>query len=123
MTLVAPSHAKRWWRPLLPGDRRALYAMLVVPTLLFVIPALFGPPAIDADNLIQNFPLRVLTGRQIASGHLPLLNPYSNSGTPLLGGLNAGSAYPLTLIFAFVPAIAAWIFNLIVIYVTAALGM
>jgi len=52
-----------------------------------------------------------------------LLNPYANSGTPLLGGLNAGSAYPLTLIFAFIPAIAAWVFNLIAIYVTAAMGM
>jgi hypothetical protein len=97
--------------------------IVATPVVLFVVPALFGHPAIQADNLIQNFPLRVLTGRQIASGHLPLLNPYANSGTPLLGGLNAGSAYPLTLIFAFIPAIAAWIFNLIAIYVTAALGM
>jgi hypothetical protein len=91
--------------------------------LLFVIPALLGRPAIDADNLIQNFPLRVLAGQQIASGHLPLLDPLTNAGTPLLGGMNAGALYPLTLIFAFVPAIAAWIFNLIVVYVTAALGL
>jgi len=30
----------------------------------------------------------------------------------LLGGLNAGSLYPLTVIFAFVPPIAAWIIKL-----------
>ena len=97
--------------------------MVVVPTLLMVVPALLGHPSISADNLIQNFPLRVLSGRQIASGHLPLLNPYANSGTPLLGGLNAGALYPLTLLFAFLPPIAAWLINVIAVYVTAATGM
>ena len=97
--------------------------MVVVPTLLFVIPAMLGHPAIDGDNLIQNFPLRVLAGQQIASGHLPLFNPLANSGTPLLGGLNAGALYPLTVIFAFVPAIAAWIINCVAVYVIAATGM
>ncbi len=97
--------------------------MLVVPTLLFVIPALLGHPAIDGDNLIQNFPLRVLAGQQIASGHLPLFNPLTNSGTPLLGGLNAGALYPLTVIFAFVPPIAAWLVNCIAVYLIASTGM
>jgi hypothetical protein len=97
--------------------------MLIVPTLLFVIPALFGHPAIDGDNLIQNFPLRVLSGQQIASGHLPLFNPLTNSGTPLLGGLNAGALYPGTVLFAFLPPIAAWIINCIAVYVIAATGM
>jgi hypothetical protein len=123
MTLVAPTHSQKWWRPLLAGDRRALYVMLVVPTLLFVIPALLGHPAIDGDNLIQNFPLRVLSGQQIASGHLPLFNALANSGTPLLGGLNAGALYPLTVIFAFVAPIAAWIINCIAVYVIAATGI
>jgi hypothetical protein len=98
-------------------------AMLAVPILLFVIPALFGHPAIDGDNLIQNFPLRVLSGQQVASGHLPLFNPLANSGTPLLGGLNAGALYPLTVIFAFLPPIAAWLINCIAVYVIAATGM
>ena len=97
--------------------------MLVVPTLLFVVPALLGHPAIDGDNLIQNFPLRVLSGQQIASGHLPLFNRLADSGTPLLGGLNAGALYPLTVIFAVVPPIAAWIVNCVAVYVIAASGM
>ena len=97
--------------------------MFAVPTLLFVIPALLGHPAIDGDNLIQNFPLRVLSGQQIASGHLPLFNPLADSGTPLLGGLNAGALYPLTVIFAFVPPIAAWLINCIAVYVIAATGL
>ena len=113
----------RWWRPLGRRDRWALFWIIAIPVVFFVGPALFGHPAIQVDNLIQNFPLRVLSGRQIASGHLPLLDPYANSGAPLLGGLNAGSVYPLTVIFAFIPSIAAWVVNLIVVYVTAALGM
>jgi hypothetical protein len=122
MSIAAETPAK-WWRPLARADRWALLWFIIIPAALFIIPALFGKPAIVADNLIQNFPLRVLAGQQIASGHLPLLDPLTNAGTPLLGGMNAGALYPLTVIFAFVPAIAAWIFNLIVVYVTAALGV
>ncbi|MEO9181312.1 MAG: hypothetical protein ABI298_06650, partial [Acidimicrobiales bacterium] len=123
MSLITPSHQKRWWRPLERADRRALLVMLCVPILLFAIPALLGHPAIIGDNLIQNFPLRVLSGRDIASGHLPLFNPLANSGTPLLGGLNAGALYPFTFLFAFLPPIVAWVINLIIVYVIAASGM
>ena len=122
-TIEVTSTPARWWRPLARSDRWALVWLVVIPALLFIVPALAGHPAIDADNLIQNFPLRVLAGRQLASGHLPLLNPLADSGTPLLGGMNAGALYPLTVIFAFVPAIAAWIVNLIAVYVTAAVGL
>ena len=99
------------------------YWFLIVPRVFFIVPALFGHPAIDADNLIQNFPLRVLAGQQIASGHLPLLDPLTNAGTPLLGGMNAGALYPLTVIFAFIPPIVAWLINMIVVYLTASLGV
>ena len=97
--------------------------MVVVPLVMFGVPALFGHPAIAQDNLIQNFPLRVLTGQQIRSGHLPLLNPLANSGTPLLGGMNAGAFYPLTMLFVFLPPLLAWVLNLVAVYVTAAFGM
>jgi hypothetical protein len=123
MDEATPADSSRWWRPLGRGDRRALVLMVLLPTALFVVPALLGHPSIDADNLIQNFPLRVLSGRQLASGHLPLLNPYANSGTPLLGGMNAGALYPLTLLFAFAPPITAWVINLIALYATSAVGM
>ncbi|MDE3008517.1 MAG: hypothetical protein KGJ10_04745 [Acidobacteriota bacterium] len=111
------------WRSWSRADQRALWLFVVIPSVLFVVPALFNHPAIDADNLIQNFPLRVLVGRQLDGGHLPLLNPYGNAGTPLLAGMNAGAAYPLTLLFAVLPGIMAWIINLIVVYVVSALGV
>jgi hypothetical protein len=111
------------WRRLARGDRWALLIIVGLPVLIFSVPALLGHPALAQDNLIQNFPLRVLTGQQLDSGHLPLLNPLADSGTPLLGGMNAGSFFPGTLIFAVLPAILSWVLNLIAVYVAAALGM
>ncbi len=112
-----------WWRRIESADRRALIWLVAVPVALFALPALVGHPALQADNLIQNFPLRALAGRQIRSGHLPLLNPYANSGTPLLGGLNAGALFPGTLLFVVLPALAAWVLNLIAVYVVASVGL
>ncbi len=105
------------------GDRRVIWAMVLVPSCFFTLTALVGHLGINADNMLQNYPLRVLSGQQLATGHLPLINPYADSGTPLLGGLNAGALYPLTVIFAFIPPLAAWVINLVAVYVTAGLGM
>lgn len=120
---MATSTHTPWWRPLAVRDRRALWALVLVPTVLFAIPALLGHPAIAQDNHIQNYPLRYLSGLQIRSGHLPLFNPLANSGTPLLGGMNSGSLYPLTVIFAVMPPLVAWVINLVVVYLSASLGV
>ncbi|MFI5036495.1 MAG: hypothetical protein ACHQFZ_09865 [Acidimicrobiales bacterium] len=120
---AAPAPPTRWWRGTPVADRRAVVWLVALPTALFVIPALAGHPAIVADNLIQNFPLRALAGRQLAGGHLPLLNPYADSGTPLLGGLNAGALYPTTLLFLAGWPVAAWVADLVVVFAGAALGV
>lgn len=120
---MASSQSQPWWRPLATSDRRALWALVLVPTIVFAVPALLGHPAIAQDNHIQNYPLRYLSGLQIRSGHLPLFNPLANSGTPLLGGMNSGSLYPLTVIFAVLPPLVAWVVNLIAIYVSASVGV
>jgi hypothetical protein len=96
---------------------------VAVPFAVFVTPALFGHPAIAGDNAIQNFPLRVLSGDLLRQGHLPLWNPYIWSGSPLLGGLNAGSAYPLTLLFSVLPPVAAWVVNLLAVYWAGGIGL
>ena len=105
------------------ADRRAVLVLVIVPVLVFVGPALFGWPAISGDNEIQNFPLRVFSGELLAQGHLPLWNPYIWSGSPLLGGLNAGSLYPFTLFFTVLPATVAWVLNLLGAYWAAGLGL
>ncbi len=103
-------------------DGYAVVLFVVIPLVAFVLPALAGQPALNGDNLLQNFPLRALSGQLLGQGHLPLWNPYIWSGSPLLGGLNAGALYPFTLIFAVLPALAAWVINLLVPYWVAALG-
>jgi hypothetical protein len=105
------------------GDRRALAVLLAIPVVVIVVPALFGHAIVNADNQIQNFPLRALAGQDLRHGHLPLWDPYIWSGSPLLGGLNAGALYPFSWLFAVLPALAAWTINLVVVYITAAVGM
>jgi hypothetical protein len=105
------------------ADRKAILVLVALPVIIFAVPALLGHPILPGDDLAQNYPLRVLAGRQLGSGTLPLLNPYIWSGAPLLAGWNAGAAYPLTLLFAVLPGTAAWTLNLIVTWAVAATGM
>jgi hypothetical protein len=101
----------------------ALVLLVVLPAIIFGVPALLGHAVLLGDDLTQNFPLRVLAGREIRAGNLPLFDPYIWSGAPLLAGWNAGAAYPLTWLFAVLPGAAAWTVNLIVAWAVAGLGM
>ncbi len=105
------------------GDVIAVVILAVLPALIFGVPALLGHAVVPGDDLTQNYPLRVLAGRQLASGQLPLFDPYLWSGSPLLADWNAGAAYPLTLFFAVLPGVAAWTLNLVVTWVVAGVGM
>ncbi|HEY6427601.1 MAG TPA: hypothetical protein VIX84_10230 [Acidimicrobiales bacterium] len=96
--------------------------LLLVPLLAFVVPALFGAPALSGDNLIQNFPLRAFSGQLLRHGHLPLWNQFAWSGSPLLGGMNAGSFFPLTFLFVVLPPVSAWVLNMTAVYWVAGLG-
>ena len=95
----------------------------MLPVLVYGVPALLGHPVLPGDDLTQNFPLRVLAGQEIRSGHLPLYDPYIWSGAPLLAGWNAGAAYPFTFLFAVLPPVAAWTLNMILTWAIAGLGM
>jgi hypothetical protein len=105
-----------------PG--RYLVALFVALSgALFGLPAAFGATWLVGDNLIQNFPLRVLVGTDLRHGHLPLWDPYLWSGAPLLAGFNAGAAYPTTVLFAVLPGTLAWVLNQMAVEVVAATGM
>jgi hypothetical protein len=101
----------------------ALVLLLLVPFAVFGLPTLFGHTLLDGDNWIQNFPLRVLAGRDLGHGMLPLWNPYLFSGTPLLAGFNAGAAYPGTWLMAVLPVFAAWALTFAAVYDLALVGM
>lgn len=105
------------------GDLTAVIVLGVVPLVWFGVPALVGHPLIPGDDLVQNFPLRVLVGQQLRHGTLPVYDPYIWSGSPLLGGWNAGAFYPFTFLFAVVPATLAWTINECLVYWVAALGL
>ncbi len=107
-----PTTAARW----------PLVLLVALPIVIFAVPALAGHPALPGDDLTQNFPLRVLAGRQLAGGHLPVYDPLLWSGSPLLAGWNAGALYPLTLVFAVVPATGAWTLGLVVTWSAAGLS-
>lgn len=109
-------------RPRSRADIAAVVVLAALPALAFGIPALLGHPVLPGDDLTQNLPLRVLAGQQLRGGRLPLFDPYIWSGAPLLGSWNAGAAYPLTWLFAIMPATAAWTLNLIATWAAAGLG-
>ena len=101
----------------------ALLVLLAVPFAVFGIPQLFDHALLDGDNFIQNFPLRVLVGRDLDHGMLPLWNPYLFSGTPLLAGFNAAAAYPGTWLMAVLPVFVAWALAFAAVYDLALAGM
>ncbi len=111
------------WERSSPTDRRPVVFLLALPVVVFVLPALFGHPAVAGDNQIQNYPLRVLSGQMLRSGHMPLWDPWIWSGTALLGGLNAGALYPGTWLYAVLPGLVAWTVNLVFVYWVAAIGV
>jgi hypothetical protein len=117
---VTATDAPSWWRR---ADVVAAVLLIALPAVIFGVPALLGHAVLPGDDLTQNFPLRVLAGREIRAGHLPLFDPYIWSGAPLLAGWNAAAAYPLTWLFAILPGTAAWTLNMIVTWAVAGLGM
>ncbi len=106
-----------------PGDRWAIALLVAVPALLYVPLWLAGRPLLPGDDLNQNFPLRVLVGESLRSGHLPGWDPFIWSGTPLLAGWNAGALFPGTWLFAVLPATAAWTADLVATGAVAGVGM
>lgn len=104
-------------------DRLVLAGLVLFPAAVFLVPLAFGHLLLPGDDLVQNYPLRVLTGQDLRHGHLPLWNPYAWSGTPLLGGFNAGSLYPATLLFTFLPGPLAWALGQAATYALAGTGM
>jgi hypothetical protein len=116
---------RRIWAAVPGWVRRhpGMVVLLLVPFVVFGVPQLSGSVFLDGDNLLQNFPMRVLVGTDLQHHVLPLWNPYLFSGTPLLGGFNAGAAYPTTWLFALLPRFTAWTLNLALAYDLALAGM
>jgi hypothetical protein len=60
------------------------------------------------DPVRQQYVWRKLAIDQIKAGYLPLWNPYSFSGTPLLANFQSAALYPLNILFFLLPFPIAW---------------
>lgn len=60
------------------------------------------------DPVRQQYPWRFLAVEEIKQFSLPLWNPYSGAGTPLLANFQTGAFYPLNIIFLIFPFITSW---------------
>jgi hypothetical protein len=128
VTVSAPAAAQTDTSPPAPRDDRRAVAIAIA--LLIALPAIVfggadligGHLLLAGDNLIQNYPLRVLVGSQLRSGHLPVWDPYVFGGTPLMAGLNAGAFFPTTLLFVVLTAHAAWVLGEILLYSSVGVG-
>ena len=60
------------------------------------------------DPVRQQYVWRNLAVSQLLKGSLPLWNPYSFSGTPLLANYQTAAFYPLNLLYFFLPFNFSW---------------
>jgi hypothetical protein len=60
------------------------------------------------DPVRQQYPWRFLAVEQVKKWELPLWNPYSMAGTPLLGSVQAAVFYPFNIFFLMLPFSFAW---------------
>lgn len=73
------------------------------------------------DPIRQQIPWRKLVIDALKGGKLPLWNPYSFSGTPLLANIQAGTLYPFNILFFILPFAYAWTALIIIQPILAAL--
>lgn len=101
----------------------AIAILIAIPTVFFTAADLIGGHLlVSGDNLLQNYPLRVLVGSDLRHGDLPFWDPYLWSGTPLLAGLNAGAFYPATLLYAVMGSHAAWVIGQVLVFSSIGVG-
>ena len=62
------------------------------------------------DPVRQQYPWKYLSISLEKNLQIPLWNPYTFSGQPLMGNLQSGTLYPINLIFFVLPFEAAWSF-------------
>jgi Bacterial membrane protein YfhO len=82
--------------------RRAgiLLTLIALPFVYFAPAWIGGVALVQGDGLTANLGLRILTGRMISQGVLPLWNPFIFAGMPLLASIYPGVLYPFNWIFA-----------------------
>lgn len=87
------------WRAILL-DALAVVGLALLPQLyfwrLFPVHPTDQKTLVDGDLNQEHFPIMVTVARALSEGQLPLWNPYSNGGQPLLADPQAALFYPPT---------------------------
>lgn len=108
------------------GDGRARIlaaATLILLPLAYFFEAVIGQVTLaPGDGWTQIFGIRILIGQMIASGQLPLWNPYIFAGMPLMASIQPGALYPPTWFFAILSPKAAMNAMVISTYHVALIG-
>ena len=60
------------------------------------------------DSVRQQYPWRKLAIENLKQRILPIWNPYTHAGTPLLANIQSAAIYPLNLMYLFLPFNWAW---------------
>lgn len=106
------------------GRRDAAIAAALLSLLLLA--AFRGPLSgrlFYLRDVAQNhYPIRHLVTERLASGELPLWDPYHGGGTPLLANPNNLVLHPTTALFAILPFDAAFTASILLQYVLLAWG-
>ena len=105
------------------GSRVPVIAALLLMPVIYFYPVITSHVTLlPGDGWTQIFGIRMLTGKLIAQGMLPLWNPYVFGGMPLLASIQPGALYPPSWLFAIFTPRAAMNVMVITTYHLALIG-
>jgi hypothetical protein len=109
----------RWW------DRAwiAPAALAVLPWVVFLPAALMRGVFAHGDTQAYFYPYHVLPAALLKRGELPLWNPYTFSGLPLLADGQTALFYPVNWLFFVLPASVALNYDILIQFSIAGTGM
>ncbi|MBO0798807.1 MAG: YfhO family protein, partial [Blastocatellia bacterium] len=81
--------------------------LALLPVIYFAPMLLSGLALLPGDEVMKILGERILLGKIIAAGRLPLWNPYTLAGAPLLANGYSGAFYPPNWIFALFSPVTA----------------
>ncbi|MHC4984248.1 MAG: hypothetical protein ACYTF6_13915, partial [Planctomycetota bacterium] len=97
-------------------------ALVIFTPAAMLYPLWSNPLSAGEDDLVTYYPLRKLVGNSLREGRWPLDNPLEATGSPLMAAPQTAVMFPLTWLFAVMPAGAAYSVSIFVTFSLAGLG-
>ena len=102
---------------------------VLLPIVLVLLPGAMlyplwsNPVSAGEDDVIYYYPLRVVTGRALSAGELPMTDPLTAMGTPVLGDPQSAVFHPATWLFAVTAPMRAYTLSILLAFALTAGGM